>query len=293
MRKTALTAAALALSLAAVASGAEQPWSERFPEIAGRVRHFDERMGSADENARFKVMRKLMYDEHRDSEHFPPFLRAALKDPSPNIRWYAAHHLQQHHIFLSEQELPESFLVPFAGLVKPGDPGSIERTRRMAGGGNMGAGAGWAIKVLGLVKDQEARPLAKKLLESENVFTRFSAAMALLELGEECEDKQAAIAELKAITKDKSDTSNFYRMRASEVLIRLGYREYFRTLIDAVNKREGYGDSGINVLADLTGEYFATAAEWRVWWQGRQDKVPEMVAPPPAPAAEPATEEVF
>ena len=241
-------------------------WSQQFPSLAARVRHFDVRMNSADDKVRLRVLTEITYFNNRDTKAYPPFLRQLLKDPSPEIRWQAVHRLWEHNHFLDLNELPESFDVPLLGHFNRLDPKQISQFRTIAK--STGPNGGWAIHTLGIIRDSDSIPLAEQLLSSSNIFTRFSAAVALVLLGE----KQKGVEALKKITDAGDDQTGYYRYRAAEVLYRLGHREATETLISLVesNIRAGYADGPVTILEDLTGEFFATAKEWRAWWQAGQ-----------------------
>src|SRR5262249_24233200 len=148
---------------------------------------------------RQKVLTELTYFQPRDSKLYPPFLKALLKDPAPEIRRQAIEKLWEHNIFLSDQELPATFEVHFIGTFDRTKPGQVAKLRKAAESAE--APGGWAIHNLGIIGDKEAIPLARDLLISKNVFTRFSAAMALWQLGE----KKTAVDALHKITDATDD----------------------------------------------------------------------------------------
>ena len=261
-----------ALMLAAVcccleaAPRAEEPAAleRQFPEIARLVRHFGARMRSKEPAVRLDVLTELTYFHPRDSRLYPPFLRYLLKDPCPKIRWQAVHRLRQHGIFLKKQELPGSYEVPMVGLCRPNDPDSLARLRKMLSEPDHPR-AGWAVTALAAAKDEGLLEPAKRLTDSGNVFVRFSAAAAYLELGR----REEALRLLQAIADTDNEPSGCYKLWAAELMVRHGRREYIGTMIDATASRQGqgYADPGISLLEDLTGRYFGTAAEWRAWWK--------------------------
>ena len=238
---------------------ADETWD--FPEIARYVRHFDVRIRSP--QARLRVLTELTYFHPRNSRLYPPFLRRLLKDPSPRLRWQALSRLDDHGIRVPPDEVPDVLLVPLAGLVDRTKAESVAHFRELAAG--KGAAAGWAIKALGLIGDADSAALAERLLVSKNVFVHYSAAVALMYLGQAAKGK----AELRKITDAKAqhDTTGFYRGSAAERLCRLGEWQYFPVLLGLFNARQGYADGPLDVLEDLTGEYFLTLPEWRRWWQ--------------------------
>jgi HEAT repeat protein len=242
-------------------------WSRRFPEVAARVRHLDKRLASTDESVRLGVLTELTYFQPRDSRVYPPFLRALLRDPSPKIRWEALHRLWEHQL-LDRKEVPASFEAPLVGMVVGQDPKHLNRLRELAK--TLDATGGWAIHILGILGDREAMPLARAALQSQNVFTRFSAAVALVRLGE----RQEGVDALHKITDAADDQTDFYRCRAAEVLYRLGDRKAALVLIQVLEKgmRAAYAYGPVELLEDLTGQYFTTAAEWRTWWQASEKK---------------------
>src|SRR5262249_3809249 len=128
-------------------------WSQRFPEIAGRIPHFDQRMASNDFVVRQKVLTELTYFQPRDSKLYPPFLKALLKDPAPEIRRQAIEKLWEHNIFLSDQELPTTFEVHFIGTFDRTKPGQVAKLRKAAESAE--APGGWAIHNLGIIGDKE------------------------------------------------------------------------------------------------------------------------------------------
>src|SRR5687768_10502782 len=106
----------LCVLLVSTASGQELPgtkWSERFPDVARRIRRLDQRLASKEAAIRKRVLTELTYFQPRNSKVYPPFFRALLKDPSAEIRGEVVRHLWQHNVFLGRDELPESFHVHF------------------------------------------------------------------------------------------------------------------------------------------------------------------------------------
>jgi HEAT repeat protein len=250
------------------AAEGEPSWSERFPEVAVRIRHFDGRMASADPKVRLRVLTELTYFRPRDSRVYPPFFRALLKDPSPEVRWQAVNILWNHNIFLDEKELPRSFTEPLVGALDRDNADDVKKFRAAARG--TGPVAGWAIHALGIIGDKESIPIARECLADDNVFTRFSAAMALIQLGEAKAGREAL--KKMAAAPDLNDKSGFYRMRVDECLYRLGDTDAAADLIAMLESgvRESYADDPADVLEDLTGQWFAAPAEWRKWWDGRK-----------------------
>ena len=243
-------------------------WDEMFPEIAALARHFEVRMRSQDASVRQRVLTELMSSHPRDSKLYPPFLRYLLNDPSPDIRWEAVSRLRDHGIFLTADELPESFSMPIAGLCRPRDPENLERIRAMATADPHSPAAGWAVTALAAAQDHATVKLLAPLTDSENVYVRYSAATAYVQLGK----PEMGLPLLRSIAETDTDASGYYKLRSAEWLVRAGETEYMRTLIDATAHRcnLGYADSGLSILEDLTGEYFPTAAEWQAWWEHRK-----------------------
>ena len=265
----AIVAIAVSAGLPSVQACAVTPrLADVFPEIAALVGHFDVRMRSPDASVRQRVQMELTYFHPRDSKLYPPFFRYLLNDESPAIRWSAINHLRQHGVFLSVDELPESFNAPIAGLCRPSDPESLKRIRAIAAADPHSANAGWAVTALAVAKDQAAIDLLGPLTDSENVFVRFSAALAYLELGR----PETGLGLLRGIAETDREQSGYYKLRAAEQLVRSGETEYLGTLIAATSRRSGmgYADAGISILEDLTGEYFPTPEEWSAWWQHRR-----------------------
>jgi len=263
----------LGILAVSTAWGQEQPgtkWSERFPDVAARIRRLDQRLNSKEELIRQKVLTELTYFQSRQSKVYPPFFRALLKDASADVRGEAVHKLWEHGVFLTRKELPESFKVHFVGEFRWQQPMELDRVRLMAQ--DQDSKGGWAIHALGIVGDADSAPLARNLLASKNVFTRFSAAVALIQLGE----KKDGINALTLIRRAQDDVTGYYRYRSAEVLYRLGDRDAIVTLIDEMdsNMKGGYASGPLEILEDLTGEYFLTAAEWRKWWETQKEKKP-------------------
>lgn len=252
------------LLLAPAAPAEEQLWSERFPSIAQRIAHLDRRLTAPDAAIRKRVLTELTYFRPRDSKLYPPFLRALLEDPSPEVRGQAVELLWEHSVFLGSEELPDFFHVPLVGDFRWRDPAELERVRNLAGTRDAPSG-GWAIHALGLVGDDKAIPLARALLKSTNTFVRHSAALALVQLGQ----RQEGIEALRRITDAgaEEDESGYYRYRAAEYLARFGERQAIDVLIDLIESRGGYSSGPREILEDLTGQYFLTVAAARAWRQ--------------------------
>lgn len=251
------------VSAAAAPAGAqERTWSERFPALARRVPYLDRRLAADEVVIRKRVVTELTYFRPRDSKVYPPFLRALLKDPSPEIRGEAVERLWEHHVFLALGELPSSFHVHAVGEFRWKEPAEVARVRELARRRDEPAG-GWATHALALVGDKGAVPLARAQLDSTNVFVRYSSALALVQLGHA---KEGAAA-LHRITDAGDDETGYYRCRAAETLVRLGDGQALDVLIALMEGkgRESYADGPREILEDLTGQYFLTAAEARAW----------------------------
>lgn len=252
---------ALAISISSPYTG--PVWAQKSdvpPDISNYVRHYNERISSPLPEMRMGVLKELTYFHQRDSRLYPPFFRQLLSDPSPKIRWEALARLDDHGITVSESNLPQSIEVPLVGLLDRTNSDSLAYFRTQAT--NTCPGGGWAIMALGLIGDKEAGNLAESLLESEDVFVRYSAAVALIHSGKIDLGKQV----LRQITRATQDTSGFYRVAAAERLWRLGDKQYIETIFTVFKTRSAYADGPIDVLADLTGEYFVTEEEWSEWW---------------------------
>jgi HEAT repeat protein len=248
----------------------------RFPEIAQRVPHFDARMRSGQS---FQVLTELMYFHPRDSRIYPPFLRYLLKESSPRMQWEAIRWLQRHGLAPDVSELPELLAIPALGHVRPRDPASLHRLRMLVVERPDGdPTAGWALIPLGLARDAECLPLARKRLKDKNIFVQFSAAEAMLELGHSKE----AIPALQEIAASLNDSSGYYRMAAAERLVRAGNRAYLWSLVQAAEWRQSYS---VTVLRDLTGVYFPTAAEYGQWLT--EQGIEDTRLRPPRPDAKP------
>ena len=252
----------LVLVLAAPAAAQERTWCERFPAVARRVPHLDRRLAADQVVIRKRVVTELTYFRPRDSKVYPPFLRALLKDPSPEVRGEAVERLWEHHVFLAHEELPASFHVHAVGEFRWKDPAEVARVRDLALRRDDPAG-GWATHALALVGDKGAVPLARVQLDSKNVFVRHSAALALVQLGQTKE----GVAALHRITDSGDDETGYYRYRAAEALVRLGDSQALDVLIALMEGkvRQSYADGPREILEDLTGRYFLTAAEARAW----------------------------
>jgi HEAT repeat protein len=250
-------------------AGSKASWAERFPQLAQRITHLDKRLTSSNEHIRRRVLTTLVSGRPRDSRHYPAFFRALLDDPSPKVRGEAVRRLWEHNHFLERKDLPRSFHVPFVEVFDWQDAKDVARVRDMAR--FRGPDGGWAIHALGIIGDKDSLPLARNLLASDNVFTRFSAAMALVQLGERVDGMDA----LHKLTDAVDDHTGFYRYRAAEVLYRLGDKKAIETFFQLLESdiRANYVDGPLDILEDLTGEFFSTAAEWRLWWRMAQKAV--------------------
>jgi HEAT repeat protein len=258
-----LPLAALLSATPAVAQPEKKSWSQKHPELAVRIGNLDKRMSSDDVHIRKRVLNALLSGRPRDSKQYPPFLRDMLRDPSPNLRGDAIEHLWEHNQFLDRKDLPATFHVHFVGVFDWNNAQELQRVRDMAR--SSGPDGGWAIHALGIVGDKESIATAKTLLASNNVFTRFSAAVALVQLGE----RQAGIDALHGVTDARDDAIDYYRLRAAEVLYRLGEKKAIETLfaVHESNKLREHLFGPLEILEDLTGQFFSTAAEWREWWR--------------------------
>jgi HEAT repeat protein len=166
-----------------------------------------------------------------------------------------------HGITIKRRALPDSVEVPLVGLLDRRSRDSIEYFRKAAE--SPSASGGWTIKALGLIGDSESSEQAYELLKSDNIFVRYSAAVALTQFGQ-VEDGKQALRELTGATDDQDN--GVYRYSAAERLWRLGEREYVDALFQFVNPKSSYASGPAEILADVTGEYFVTQEDWRGWW---------------------------
>lgn len=259
----AIEAPATRPTLVQVPHGANQepPWSQRFPGIALRIPHFDARMDCEEARVRLRVLTELTYFRRRDSKLYVPFLRALLRDASPDLTWEALARLGEHGITVERADLPAALEVPMVGRLVPTDPESVAAMRATAELG--GVASGWALFALGLIGDEPSLSAARARVDDANVFVRFSAAMAFVRLGAADEGKRLLRGLTTAATDDPTDA---YRSLAAEQLFRLGATDALPVLIDCIRAREEHADGPIEILEDLTGRYFPTEAEWRSWW---------------------------
>jgi len=235
--------ASLALLLLSGCAGRPSPdWQET---LEARVPGFRDRVKSPEEQVRRRLLQETTYFRPRDSAHYPPYFRLLLRDPSAALRWEGVQRLWEHGLPLRREELPDSFEVPLIGLVRKAEPPGGEVLERPDD-----PSAGWAIHVLGLLEHGESAPAARRLLSSKNLFIRFSAAAALLRMG----DEPAGTAVLVEIAQTPVDPGeSFYRVRAAEILVRGGRREYRDVLVEMVRRgeRRDYADGPAQILDDL------------------------------------------
>ncbi len=227
-------------------------WSADFPELACRVQHIDERLDSGDRDVRLSTVRKIVFSDARNSKLYPPFYKALLRDPDPEIAWIALSGLGDHDIAVAPSELPARIAVPLAGTF------NVQSFKDRLGLRNLairGADAvnGWALRALMLIGDEQTATLAQPLTKSGNAFVRFTAGAALMRAGK----PEMAKPVLQALV-DKNEY--YYGVVAAELLARRGDRDvlqYLRSLVDArvppgqTNSKEFVRD----ILADLTGVY--------------------------------------
>lgn len=247
------TSAAAFLAICTVtAAGYARDWSADFPELACRVPHFDERLNGDDRDVRLSAVRTAMMSERRNSKLFPPFFRALLRDPDPEIAWTALSGLGDYDLAIAPDERPARIEVPLAGRFDVRDFKDRLRLRGLALRGSE-ALQGWALRALMLIGDEQTVALAEPLTKSDNAFVRFNAAAALLRNGK----PELAIPVLQALV---DQNEYYYGVVAAELLARRGHRDALQSLRRVLDTRvpPGQGSSKDlvrDILADLTGAY--------------------------------------
>ena len=252
-----MSAVAVLAICTVTAAAHARDWSADFPELACRVPHFDERLNSDDRDVRLSAVRTVLMSERRNSKLLPPFFRALLRDPDPEIAWTALSGLGDHDLAVAPDELPARIEVPLAGRFNVRDFKDRLRLRRLALRGSE-ALEGWALRALMLIGDEQTVTLAEPLAKSDNAFVRFNAAAALLRNGK----PELAILFLQALV-DRNEY--LYGLVAAELLARHGNRdalEYLQRVLDArVPPGQGSSKDLVrDILADLTGVYPASRA---------------------------------
>jgi len=268
--------------------------TEVLAPLEPRVRHLRERLECADPEVRLRASRDLTSFTPRDSRAYPPLFQRLLEDPSPQIAWRALVALDEHGVRIDPEAVPVVLDVPTIGVFRPRDPDSLAWMRGLARPpdpirdpdppapepaedrfriaaaitprpGPPSATPGWAIRALGLVGDVVSLEAARSLDTYENVFVRYSAALARMQLGDEAAGRER----LRSLAADfAADASHWYSALAAERLVRCGEEEFLAALIALIPLRRDYAE-GTCLLEDLTGEFFPTEEGWRAWWHAR------------------------
>ena len=158
--------------------------SADFPSVAQRVAFFAERVNSGDAATRLRVMTEAGYFFIAPDREYQAFLKRMLRDGDPRVAGEAVRRSYDLFIPVEADELPRRF-TGYAGtdVIDLADrPAAVARLVEACGA--KGHRAGWAAYALGLLRDCSAIPALRKLTDDANVFTRYTAARALITMGE-------------------------------------------------------------------------------------------------------------
>ena len=186
MSSNVLCSALVALAVSAGGAGTAPERRIRaadFPSVAARSAFFEVRINAPDSTIRHRVLIEIGYFLHLPEKEYIAFLKRMLGDPAPIVSGKALRKLYRMWVPIARGELPQKF----AGyhdrqLIDLEDPTCIPRLMEECGGS--GVKAGYAAYVLGLLRHKPAAPLFKRLAADHNIFVRYTAARALIGVGE-------------------------------------------------------------------------------------------------------------
>ena len=254
---------------------------EDFPSVAQRVAFFTERVNSTDAATRLRVMTEAGQFFIAPDREYRAFLKRMLRDGDPRVAGEALRRSYDLFIPVEPDELPRRF-TGFAGtdVIDLADrPAAVARLVEACAA--KGHRAGWAAYALGLLRDRSAIPALRKLTDDENVFTRCTAARALMAAGEVDAARQVlrGVAESQLALYRQGDgrgarPSPYYAALACRALMELGREDRNRGLAglvelmgrlessDEVNDRSSL--HGLRVLlANVTGLWLGHHADAR------------------------------
>jgi hypothetical protein len=290
--------AALLFAVSTVSRAAEVPAaplvpdppirSAEFPTVAARVQSFEQRVNAADPKLRRIVVMEAFGRFPVAKPDAIAFFRRMLQDPDPLPRGTAVRKLYELWVPVEVKELPQVFVGYSERETIDLEDANLEQSL-IAQCQKGGAPGGWAAYALGLLRRREAKPTLIYLGNDKNVFARYTAGRALIDMGERAE----GLAILRAVIEPAfqpipqgetrasyrtGGTDPYYTAMAARTLVGLGGAERvegLRRLIGLLGELETSKD--INdanrletarvLLQDVTGAYFNSAREAQAWLQ--------------------------
>jgi len=265
-------------------AGNLSPGPAQHSQLANRIPFFRDRLTSPNVAVRYELM--LNIGENLPLPEAEKVLRAMMKDPDAAIRDQAVRRLLAVGCPVRPSELPPLFagvdradskaLADFRDKLR-GTPKSQPGRENESLENNIsapGAAAGYAAQLLGVLGDETDIPRLEALLNRENIYVRFTAANALINLGAEESGRKA----LTAIADAKSIPDNYFYIRQALLnLHRMGDRNALANLASHLKSIESSAEpnarsnyvQGLKALACLTGTWKNSASEWQESLPGR------------------------
>jgi len=300
----AIAALALCLSAGAGETPAQPITQKQFPSVAKRVAFFEQRINSPDAAIRKRALSEAGYFFMAPDREYTAFLQRMSNDPDPAVAGRAVRKLHSLFVPIDVEQLPARLAGYHDGMIldltdKAATIASLLSACKAGGAGK--AGAGWAAYSLGLLKHQPAAAALKALATDKNIFNRYSAGRALLDLGEHDaardilrEVAESQLARFEKLAKDPNPgagtgwphrPSAWYAALACRALMELGRAERKQGLAGLVRlmgyleRSEDINDqSGIHsvrlFLANVTGQWLphhADAKRFYDRWQNKAD----------------------
>lgn len=260
--------------------------AERFSALHQLIPFFADRLASKHDFVRYRLMADA--GELLPMGEAEQLLREMARvDPDLATRQQALVRLVSRGYRIDSSEMPRKFSWPGWPVIDTEDEEQMRQILRELRGEESqdsrddfprtsikrpGPQAGSAIQLLGLLGDRSDVARLRPLLDSENIFIRFSAAIALINLG----GTRSGIEGLNRIAQAEPEPSNHvYVTNALLTLRRSGdktavyrYLDYLAVLeADDEHHARLHYTQGLEELGQLFGIWRDDIESWRSWWE--------------------------
>lgn len=266
------------------AEDAKEPYDlERYPVLRQRIPFLKERLLSKKDAVRYRLQGEV--GQHLPLAEAEQLLRQILRrDSHEETKDQVLQQLLSLGYKLDRSELPRRIRGVDRGWIDRRDADALkellsELRGERAGVNSIkeeGAEAGYAAVLLGLLGDESDRARLRPLLKHKNIYVRFSAATAVLNLG----DAATAKGALAGIASAPATPEEYVYIRDALLsLHRLGdttaiqkYLILLRTLEPSSEPtaRHHYAE-GIHALSNLFGVWHDDTQAWQEWLAKRKE----------------------